>query len=242
MSKETVVNEADYSMRLNFDPGSHLTVRFKGMNDRVEGTLIGQDPLHYLIIRVAPTPGLDEVVKEGDLINVGYFCLGNEYGFEAEVLGTINKPFRLVLISYPDKVKSIDARRAKRYSCHIPATMRIRENQVSGFVSGISENGCRFIVKVPGTLHTRQVNLVSDLELSFPFTGRHEQIHFNGSVTNTAVDRDRICMGVEFKDQYCGDSGSRQEFIRMIAEIAEVGLTDFPNLESRGRTGRGGDQ
>ena len=95
------------------------------------------------------------------------------------------------------------------------------------------------MVKVPESLHTRQVKLVSDLELAFPMAGRHELIFFNGSVTNTAVDRNRISMGVEFRDRGSEDTGHRQEFISMIAEIATVGLNDFSNLENSGSQGRG---
>lgn len=222
MAQDIVINQSSRGMRVNLEQGSRFVIRMEGREDPLDGVLVGQEPHQYLIVRITADTGIDDRIRPGTRFQLSYVYLGDDYGFDSAVLGTIEKPYPLTFISYPERVRCSDPRQNKRVSCYIPATMVHSDRRVKGVVSDISRNGCRFVVKLPAALQTRQVRLINDLELLFPLMGVKGLVNFYGSVRNTTIDRERIAMGVEFQDLDLEIAGSIEEYIRSVGEINTV--------------------
>ncbi len=199
MTDESLFNHIGFGMRLNVEFGSQLLIEIDEIGQSYKGVLIGLEPQEYLIVRMQlPSEFYDQLI-DGQKFVVRYKALGNEFGFISHVIGLIETPQKLVFISYPERVESIEVRKERRVGCYIPATVHLDDKKVKGIISDVSAQGCRFIIKLPEHLQPRQLQLVETVTLFFPFMGMDGVQSFSGKVCNTSIDRKRISMGLEFR-------------------------------------------
>ncbi|MDY6954562.1 MAG: flagellar brake protein [Thermodesulfobacteriota bacterium] len=186
-------------MRLNVELGSQLSIQIEGMEEHFESILVGLEPPAYLIIQMPLMVDVGRHFEEGNGFVVRYFSLGNAYEFRSTVLASIVKPFRLIFLSYPEAVVSLNWRRSRRISCYIPAIAQFDGQEIKGVISDISREGCRFNIKVPPGLKPLKVHVVDDVRLSFTVLGMGGIQHFEGKVRNTDQSGERIALGIELE-------------------------------------------
>jgi c-di-GMP-binding flagellar brake protein YcgR len=187
-------------MRLNVELGSQLLFQFDDLEERFKSILVGLEAQAYLIVRVPAIAKFQDQLQVGKQFMVRYLSLGNAYGFRTTIIGSIEKPFRLIFLSYPETVESLDLRADSRVSCYIPATANLKKTQLKGVISNINSRGCRFNIKVPSILKPQQIQVISDIRLYFPVLGMEGTMEFQGKVCHTSHDRERIAFGIEFEE------------------------------------------
>jgi len=200
MSQEQRTNHNCAGMRLNVELGSELSIQIEGMEEHFESILVGLEPPAYLIVQMPLLFDVGRHFEEGNRFVVRYFCLDNAYEFRSTVLASIVKPFRLIFLSYPETVVSLNVRKSRRISCYIPAVARFDGQEVKGVISDISREGCKFNIKVPPGLKPLKVYVVDDVRLSFTVLGMGGIQHFQGKVRNTNQNGERIALGIELED------------------------------------------
>ena len=127
-------------------------------------------------------------------------------GPEAPSLGGIvsvasesHEPAELLFVSYPDLVEDGEQRKEARINCEIPATASIDEALLNGLITDINQQGCRFIVNLPGNIQPCQVKVLTDVNLSIALGDEAPPQELSGRVRNTNIDRFRIALGIEFE-------------------------------------------
>jgi hypothetical protein len=208
-------------MRLNIELGAQLLVQKTGADERINATLVGLEPNAYLILRVNAYSFKQLKLKAKDEFTVRYFCLGTAYGFRASALGVIQKPFRLLFLSYPEHIEKFDLRRSKRVTCYIPATAVLKEKAVKGVISDIGTDGCRFNIKLPGAIEPHDVKVVDQIKLAFPLLGMKGRHDFDGIVRNTSQTPELISLGISFDNVDKQIARKIAAYIESVAEYTE---------------------
>jgi c-di-GMP-binding flagellar brake protein YcgR len=108
--------------------------------------LIGSRPGRYLIVEVPRVNGLPVVLDEGSGWSITFITRGQIFIFPSEVVSTINRPFSLAFLSWPNTVEVSNLRTDKRYPVNIPVTFAEKDgsNEVvaKGLLLDLSWGGC----------------------------------------------------------------------------------------------------
>lgn len=141
------VDKKASSLRLNIEIGTPLFIELQGVQGKLKSKLIGMEPWEYLIIQ-APvgTAAIREHMVKGGRVVVRYVHEDGIYAFEAYVQGSMERPARLLLIDYPQKVVNKSLRKQDRYDCYLPCYVEMDRASGEGAIVDISEAGCRCIV------------------------------------------------------------------------------------------------
>ena len=200
MAENVPIQNGTRGMRLNMEIGSPVSIRIEHFEQCFRGTLVGLEPQEYLIIKTIIPREFENAILPGIHFHVTYRSQCLEYGFSSTVIDTIDSPFRMTFLSYPQHVEILENRGSIRSTCYIPSSARLNSNTIKGIVTDISTSGCRFVIRLPENLQPRQILLIDDIVLHFPVVGHKGVQAFQGKVRNTTVDREKIAMGVEFDD------------------------------------------
>jgi hypothetical protein len=185
-------------MRLNIALGDRVIIKGDTPGDDASCVLVGLEAPHYLILRkpLAHTP---HRLKAGREVVVRYIHNAEVYRFRATVTGQVDEPAELLFLSYPDLVEDGEQRNGARINCEIPATASIDEALLNGLITDINQQGCRFIVNLPGNIQPCQVKVLTDVNLSIALGNEAPPQELCGRVRNTNIDRFRIALGIEFE-------------------------------------------
>lgn len=186
-------------MRLNIALGDLVIIQGDKPGDNASCVLVGLEAPHYLILR-KPLTQSPSRLRAGREVMVRYIHNAEIYRFRATVTGQINEPAELFFLSYPELVEDGEQRTQARINCEIPATASIDEALLNGLITDINQEGCRFIVNLPGNIQPYQVKVLTDVNLSIALGNEAPPQEFSGRVRNTNIDRFRIALGIEFEE------------------------------------------
>lgn len=185
-------------MRLNIELGDRVIIKGEQPSDDASCVLVGLEAPHYLILR-KPLTQSPRPFKAGQELVVRYIHNAEVYRFRATVTGQLNEPAELLFLSYPDLVEDGEERSQARINCEIPATASIDEALLNGLITDLNQQGCRFIVNLPGNIQPCQVKVLTDVNLSIALGNEASPQELSGRVRNTNIDRFRIALGIEFE-------------------------------------------
>ena len=185
-------------MRLNIALGDRVIIKGEGPGDDASSVLVGLEAPHYLILR-KPLTEIPRCFKAGQEAMVRYIHNAVIYRFRATITGQVDEPAELIFLSYPDLVEDGEQRHQARINCEIPATASIDEALLNGLITDINQQGCRFIVNLPGNIQPCQVKVLTDVNLSIALGNEAPPQELSGRVRNTNIDRFRIALGIEFE-------------------------------------------
>jgi c-di-GMP-binding flagellar brake protein YcgR len=184
--------------KLAIAPGIELNMQIEGMEEKFKSNLIGIEAPNYLMIRMQIPNRFRSQVDKGTTFLVRYVYMGNLYGFRTKSLGSIEKPYKITFLSYPDKVESLNIRKAQRVSCYIPSTLELDKMQFRGLVMEISRSGTRFAVNT-GTDIVNMIKLNDPVKISFPLLGFDGMHTFKGIIKSIISDTAGISFGIQFE-------------------------------------------
>ena len=179
--------------------GSELNMQVEGMEEKFKSILIGIEAPTYLMVRMQIPTKFRSQIDKGTTFMVRYIYMGNLFGFKTKSLGSVNKPYKVTFLSYPDKVESLNIRKAQRVNCYIPATLDLSNGQFRGLVLEISKSGTRFTINTTQKI-INSVKIHDPAKISFPLLG-FEGIHsFKGIIKSINSDTTGISLGIEFEE------------------------------------------
>ncbi|MFA6011804.1 MAG: PilZ domain-containing protein [Desulfobacteraceae bacterium] len=208
-------------MRLNLELGSQMYIRIEQFEQTFRGILVGAETGEYLIVKTAIPREFESAILPGLQFNITYQSQGTEYGFPTSVIDNLEQPYRLMFLTYPQKVDHLENRNRVRSYCYIPSSAQLNSNTIKGVITDISTSGCRFVIRLPVNLMPRQLLLIDSIVLNFPILGLKGVQAFQGKVRNTTVDREKIAMGVEFVDL---DKPLRDSIMEYVDSVTEMNL------------------
>jgi hypothetical protein len=185
-------------MRLDIELGDRVILKGHQPGEDLSCVLVGLEAPHYLIVR-KPLAQLRRRFRADEEVVVRYIHNAEIYRFRATVTGQVTEPAELLFISYPDLVEDGEERNNARINCEIPATASIDRALLNGLITDISNQGCRFIVNLPGSIQPCQVKVLTDVNLSISLQKEAPPESLAGRVRNTNIDRFRIALGIEFE-------------------------------------------
>lgn len=208
-------------MRLNLELGGQMYIRIEQFEQAFRAILVGAETGEYLIIKAAIPREFESAILPGLKFHISYQSQGSEYGFATTVIETMDQPYRLLFLSYPQMVNHLENRGKIRSYCYIPSSAELNNNTIKGVITDISISGCRFVIRLPVNLQPRQILLIDTIVLHFPILGMKGVQAFQGKVRNTTVDREKIAMGVEFEIL---DKPLRDSIMEYVESVTELNL------------------
>lgn len=184
--------------KLSIALGIELNMQIEGMEEKFRATLIGIETPTYLMVRMQIPTRFRSQIDEGTTFLVRYVYMGNLYGFRTKSLGSVEKPYKITFLSYPENIESLNIRRSRRVSCFIPSTLELGQSQLRGLAVEISKSGIRFAVNTETDL-VKMVKLNYPVKISFPLLG-FDGIHtFKGIIKSIISDTAGISLGIQFE-------------------------------------------
>lgn len=198
--------------------GTELTMQIEGMEEKFRSILVGIESPVYLMVRMQIPTRFRNQIDKGTIFLVRYLYLGNVYGFKTKTIGSVDKPYKITFLSYPETVESLNIRKAQRVSCFIPATMEINKRQIRGLVMEISRSGTRFrIFSSPDLI--REVTINDSIRISFPLLGFEGIQNFKGIIKSVNSDSEGLYFGIQFEDIKPGVENMIDGYVRDVLDI-----------------------
>jgi len=202
------------SVHLKLDIGSDLFLQFKDREEYFPSYLIGLKPDAYIIIKTPAVLGKEYGVTKERQIVLKYKYLGELFRFNASIIESLNKPFKITFITYPEQIEKIEFRDSPRVFCPIPATLYYKDNEVQGAVTNISIGGCGFKTKDIKFEDLILIKIDEKVTLHFALLGLEKIKELRGTVKRIGFDSG-IILGIDFKE-------IDTEFSDMIASYIET--------------------
>ena len=204
--------------KLSIALGIELNMQVEGMEEKFRATLIGIETPTYLMVRMQIPTMFRSQIDKGTTFLVRYVYMGNLYGFRTKSLGSVEKPYKITFISYPENVESLNIRRSKRVSCFIPSTLELGKSQLRGLVVEISKTGIRFAVNTETDL-IKMVKLSDPVKISFPLLG-FDGIHtIKGIIKGIISDTAGISLGIQFEDVKPLLEGMIENYVKDVLDL-----------------------
>lgn len=187
------------NVHLKLDIGSDLFLQFKDREEYFPSYLIGLKPDDYMIIETPAVLGKEYAVTKERQIMLKYTHLGEVFRFNASVIESLDKPFKITFITYPAQIEKIEFRNSPRVFCSMPATFYYKDNEVQGAITDISIGGCKF--KTKDINKFEDITLIKrdeEVTLQFALLGLQKIKELIGTVKRIGLDDD-IILRIGFK-------------------------------------------
>jgi c-di-GMP-binding flagellar brake protein YcgR len=202
--------------------GMPLQLRFEGLSDSYKSTLVGMERAQYLICSVPRIPGIWVKLHRKDRTIVRYVHKGVVYGFKSTLLGIVDEPFRLLLLSYPQDIETVRLRQYDRLPCLIPATAKLRDAQFGGAILDISLGGCCFAFSPSSEDEVSQVQPGDEIALSAQMPGVPRDLTIRMTVGSIRRQNSRISIGGSFKDLENDALTAVENYVGTMAKLLEL--------------------
>jgi c-di-GMP-binding flagellar brake protein YcgR len=182
--------------------GTKLLLQLRTRANRVSSKLIGLEHGEYLIVSI-PALSMSKIKSlftHGKPVVVRYLHEGTALGFEANVLGMIINPVRLVFLNYPEKIQDMNLRKHRRSECYLPAEIVLGEKSSSGFINDISWGGCSFSCKNKASLDIDSLGVGNYIVIKFAVPGVEGKLEVNSIIRNFSVDSSNMFFGLQFEE------------------------------------------
>ena len=188
---------------LSISCGASLSIEIETIAIKFSSTLLGDTANEYLIIKM-PKYGNMTLIRskllKGNRIIVRFIEEGSVYGFEAEILGTMNDPAKLIIISYPKIVSQYELREKKRYECIIPGMLHKEDSKYPAVMTDVSEQGCRMTLKARDSHSLFILKIGDPVTFHFIIPGSEGKLLLSGEVKNLQQDNARTILGIKYLD------------------------------------------
>jgi c-di-GMP-binding flagellar brake protein YcgR len=194
------MNSSTGSNRLNIELGSPINVQFMPEDIRFPFLLIGMDIDNTLIVKPQPAPVLNRLITEGREVIVRYLSFGRVFGFRSCIQAHIVRPFRMVFLSYPEKLETINLRRKERIYCYLPAYLMIDSESLTGMIVDLSEGGCRWVCTRETMSGQKHLSIEDAIQMNFPLPGECGVMQCTMIVRSITRENGQVRIGFSFSN------------------------------------------
>ncbi len=185
--------------RIPLEIGSRVKLEFPRLDSRFESTMVGMLQDHYLILtNPQPLADMDQQVRLEQRVIIKYVHKGRVWMFKAQLLKTVEAPFRLLFFEYPVVIHYHELRESKRSEIFIPCTFHLPEvPELYGTLIDLSMTGalCRIRHKADPL---PRIDITEDIMLRCLLPGIKEEQILGGTIKNLAIDTNETRIGIEF--------------------------------------------
>jgi hypothetical protein len=213
-------NETPYQA-LGVEWDMQLRLSFVGIQDSFWSTLVGMRRGEYLICTGQQVNGIAAILKAKDRTIIRYLYHGTVYGFRSTLLGMLDDPVHLFLLSYPATVETVNLRAHQRISCLIPATADLRGSTIHGAVTDLSVDGCRFVFSVPAG-GDFSFDPQEEASLSVQIPGLNVPKTVGLLVKNATRQGDKVMLGGLFNNPDGDIQRAIEDYIGTVEEFANL--------------------
>lgn len=198
--------------------GDELILNPSNHDYRCTSPLVGIVPGEFLIVRTPKGQEWQKYFFEREWVVVRYVTDGMIFGFRSTVLAHHVTPCRLLVLSYPASVESLDLRQHTRVECFVPAAVGIGGELYPGAILDLSQGGCRFGLQ---TFMGREVPLLAegeDVAVHTRLIGEETAVSLTGKLRKVSVQNGKYELGIKFEGLRPTTGAILSDFIdRMLA-------------------------
>jgi hypothetical protein len=206
--------------------GMQLRLSFAGFPESFKATLVGMDRGQYLICGDPKVPGIWTALNAKDQTVVRYLYRGTVYGFKCTLLGAVEKPAKLLLLSYPENIEMVSLRQHQRVQCLIPGRLELGSTTYHGMVLDLSVSGCRFAFTTTTEDDLSMVKPGEDVYLSLHLPGLSIEKPLAITVKNVRKHADKVSVGGEFKGLDDDAVQALQTYIETAEKLAQLEMSE----------------
>lgn len=217
MDIETLISENDGLTKLEIGLGDRLLLKLDTIEGFLKTDMVGMMQNQYLIVDMPKGgPAVKNKFFEGNTVLVRYLHAGAIFAFESHVLGVVEKPVRLVFLSYPQIVSRQELRQEERMECYLNAAADLGQGQlVNGAILDISPSGCRFAGKVKSR---PSVEVGAEVVVGIKLGDGEKARRCPGTLRSLSQSNGMMIMGVQFQDL---DEDSHVRIRTLVATLSE---------------------
>jgi len=179
-----------------------LMITLKGHTESHKATLVGMERGSYLICKTSSSRivGIWAIMNKEDFIIVRYIHNGIVFGFHSTLIGAMDSPFSLLILSYPENIETVNLRQHVRIPCLIPAVMTINESTYKGAIIDISLSGSCFVFNLSEGDEKAQIQRGDEGALFFQIPGSQNKVTIKVDMVSVRIDNSKITLGTRFKE------------------------------------------
>jgi hypothetical protein len=129
------------------------------------------DGAETVIAEMPMSTGLKSLPKPGMGLQARFEDHGSRYGFRTSVTKFITKPRPMVFFAYPKKIEILMRRRHPRVRCQLPIRLENEHFKATGYISDISQGGCRVMANLDNGEFVCNVMTGDMLNMAMPLDG-----------------------------------------------------------------------
>jgi c-di-GMP-binding flagellar brake protein YcgR len=208
--------------RISVEWGMHLQLRFQGFAESHKSVLVGMERGAYLICTAPRVSGLWVQLGAKNQTVVRYLHGGVVYGFKSTILGMVEEPFRLLFLSYPEAIETVNLRQHERIPCLIPSGATVAGVAYKGVLLDISVGGCCFAFNLQQDEEKPEAKPGDDILLSLHMAGVSLDEQVNMAIENVRYHGNRVTIGGSFRDIRRETSEAIQEYIDTVEGLVNL--------------------
>ncbi len=210
---------------INLEMGSRMHIQLGG-DIQFKSVLVGIDAQESIILRSPASAQIRSELYEGRPIIVKCVQSGSVYGFRSKVLCNVLHPnVRMLVISYPSKIESVNLRKHPRICCYLPVEISTEEARHSGIIIDLSMGGCRMVTKFSSMNNRLRARINAGVNLHIPMFGDDDSALFSGEIKNMDINECSAKMGIRFTDLSEQNKRNLEQFIGSILDVVSNDLT-----------------
>lgn len=181
--------------------GAKALVELQGVGGRFNSQILGWEPGKFVILKLPANHELLQNLYVNKAIVVRYIhCGGQVRGFKSAVQGIVYAPHRVLFLSFPASIETIELRKGTRVDCTIPATLEVSDASFKALLINISNGGCKVSLG-RGQDGLQLSTLVgSEVNCSFKLLESPETMRLNGVIKKMSTSNEIVRCGIQFSD------------------------------------------
>jgi len=184
-------------------PGTRVVLQVTGMPDKLPTICVGQSQGRFVIVQL-PTASetgreifYQMLYPENEVIG-RFLYEGTVVGFSARCIKSIQIPFPLLFLTFPDRLETLTLRKHRRIACCLPGQAAFAGESFEGMILDLSLSGCQFSASFGEK--TPAVAIDDPAELQCGLFGPENWGRLPCSVMRVAVAGRRVEIGLKFRD------------------------------------------
>ncbi|MBI4805477.1 MAG: PilZ domain-containing protein [Desulfovibrio sp.] len=195
-----------------------IELQFTGSHLYDQSYILGVDGTDTVIAEMPMSTGLKSLPKPGMGLQARFENHGSRYGFRTSVTKFITKPRPMVFFAYPKKIEILMRRRHPRVRCQLPISLENEHFKATGYISDISQGGCRVMANLDNGEMVCNVMTGDTLNMSMPLDGLRVG-SLRAKVKSINYQENTITMGLVFAPDK-KMAHSLEDFIAQLESVA----------------------
>lgn len=217
---DALLHGDDGLTKLEIELGDRMLLKVDAIEGFLKTDLVGMVDNHYLIVDMPKGgPAVKNKFFEGNMVLVRYLHKGAIFAFQSHVLGIVDKPIRLVFLSFPAIVSKQELRQEARIECYLNAAIDIGGTVLNGAVLDISPSGCRFGAKNPKKI---KLENGQNIDIGVKLGEGEKARRIKGIIRSADNSGRMIMLGIQFIDIDDEVQFKINSLVEMLTEFADA--------------------